>query len=89
MSQNNDPHKVTLMGFIGGYWNRQQFGMKGAVDLARDFYRQQGIQLVYHELTNDMVKEAKMTPMDVVDVMLSGDGHLAPAHFHQGILNDN
>jgi len=86
MNKNKDPNKVILMGFIGGHWNRQQFGMKGAVDLARDLYRGQGIHLVYHELTNDIVKKAKMTPMDIIDVMLSVDGHLVPAHFHQGAV---
>ena len=59
MCHNKDPHIITIMGYVGGYWGRQQFGMKGGLDLAQAYFRDRGIIIVYSELTNDLVKTLK------------------------------
>ena len=85
MRCNDVPNVVLIRVFKGGHDTRQCEPFASAIGRARNLYALRSISLIVEYFNNDKIKNVlRLSPSDVVDLMLESDIHWFIAHFHEG-----
>jgi hypothetical protein len=84
---NTDPKTVVIKSFSGGSDGEQKSVLSLAVEALIAKYKIRGINIVFVEFTNDLIRNVlNWNCTETFTALLAADIHILPTHFHQGML---
>ena len=85
--ENKNLTAILIKAFVGGSKGQQTSPVSLAVKRLMVKYSRRGIQILFTEFTNDLVRNVlRMNCTETFTALLAADIHILPTHFHQGML---